>query len=370
MSLKSFTIKQFAKKITKKTERESQHALDYQDLCFKSLITKATNTEFGKDHQFNKIKAHQEFIDQVPIRDYESLRPYIDKVVRGQKDILWPGQPKYFAKTSGTTSGVKYIPITHDSISNHFDTARNALFNYLTHANDFSAFNGKMIFFSGSPKLETKSGILTGRLSGIVNHEVPSWLKSNRLPSYETNCIEDWEVKLEAMIDETLEQNLSLIGGIPPWVQMYYERIIERSGKKSIKEIFPTYSVYVHGGVNYAPYQNTLSELVGKKIWEVETYPASEGFFAFQNDPKDHGLLLNINSGIFYEFIPVEEIFKEQPARLSLAEVELGVNYALIINSNAGLWGYNIGDTVEFTSLAPYKIRVTWPHQTFHLCLR
>ena len=331
----------------------------WQDYWRKKLVLKAKNTQYGLDHSFEHIESYADFVQHIPINDYEGIRPYVDRIIEGVQDVLWPGKPKYFAKTSGTTSGVKYIPITYDSISNHFNTARNALFNYLTNANDFSAFDGKMIFFSGSPELEKKAGILTGRLSGIVNHEIPSWLKSNRLPSWEVNCIEDWETKLDAMIEECLNTNLTLIGGIPPWVQMFYERLIEKTGKSDISEIFPTYSVYVHGGVNYAPYQKTLSDLVGKKIWEVETYPASEGFFAYQNDPNDHGLLLNINSGIFYEFIRADEIFHDHPKRIWLQDVELGVNYALIINSNAGLWGYNIGDTVEFVSINPYKIRVT-----------
>lgn len=359
MSMKTFAIKQFAKKITRSTEKDASNALILQTKWFNQILSKARNTKFGIDHHFKNITNHQEFSEVVPIRDYEALRPYIDLVVQGQPDILWPGIPKYFAKTSGTTSGVKYIPISHDSISNHFNTARDALFNFLTHANDFTSFSGKMIFFGGSPQLDNKNGILTGRLSGIVNHEVPSWLQANRLPSYKTNCIEDWENKLDAIITETLNQNLSLIGGIPPWVQMFYERLLDKTGKKSVSEIFPTYSVYVHGGVNYSPYQSTLHELVGKKIWEVETYPASEGFFAYQNHPDDSGLLLNINSGIFFEFIPAEEIFNEHPTRVSLKDVEPGINYAIIINNNAGLYGYNIGDTVEFTSIAPYKIRVT-----------
>ena len=359
MGLKSLVIRQFAKRVTRKTERDAARALYWQDEWFRKIVSKAQNTAFGIDHDFNQINSYEEFTQAVPIRDYEGLRAYIERVVNGEHDILWPGLPKYFAKTSGTTSGIKYIPITYDSVTNHFNTARDALFNYMCHANDFRAFAGKMIFFSGSPELTDTNGIMTGRLSGIVNHEVPSWLQSNRLPSYKTNCIEDWENKLDAIIEETYLQKLTLIGGIPPWVQMFYERLLEKTGKNYVHEVFPAYSVYVHGGVNYAPYQSTLSKLVGKAIWEVETYPASEGFFAYQNRPDDQGLLLNVNSGIFYEFVPAGEIFNEHPTRLSLRDVELGVNYALLVNSNAGLWGYNLGDTVEFVSLNPYKLRVT-----------
>nr|HQU60995.1 GH3 auxin-responsive promoter family protein [Saprospiraceae bacterium] len=265
----------------------------------------------------------------------------------------------YFAKTSGTTSGVKYIPLTKDSMPNHFDSARNALFNYYARTGNGSFLDGKMIFLSGSPELDEVGGIPTGRLSGIVNHEVPAWLRTNQLPSYATNCIEEWEEKLERVVDETLQADMRLISGIPPWVQMYYERLLERSGKKTVRELFPNYSVFVYGGVNFEPYRDKLEELVGRRIDSVETYPASEGFIAFQDSQEEKGLLLNADSGIFFEFIPVEEIHQDNPTRLSLKEVELGVNYALIINNNAGLWGYNIGDTVSFVSKAPYRLLVT-----------
>ena len=274
-------------------------------------------------------------------------------------NILWPGKPKYFAKTSGTTSGVKYIPLTKASMPNHFGSARNALFNYYAQTGKGDWLDGKMIFLSGSPEMDKVGGILTGRLSGIVNHEVPAWLRTNQMPSYPTNCIEDWEEKLDRIVDETLQVDMRLISGIPPWVQMYYERLLERTGKSTVLEVFPNYSVFVYGGVNYEPYRAKLEALVGKKIDSVETYPASEGFIAFQDRQEEKGLLLNVNSGIFFEFIPAEEIFNEDPTRLSLKDVELGVNYALIINSNAGLWGYNIGDTVQFVSKDPYRLIVS-----------
>jgi acyl-CoA synthetase (AMP-forming)/AMP-acid ligase II len=220
-------------------------------------------------------------------------------------------------------------------------------------------FDGKMIFLSGSPELSEKGGIPTGRLSGIVNHEIPAWVRGNQLPSYGTNCIEEWEEKLERIIDETLGQDMRLISGIPPWVQMYYERILARTGKKNIMEVFPNLSLFIYGGVNFEPYRSKLEELVGKKIKSIELYPASEGFIAFQDDQNDKSLLLNTRGGIFFEFIPNNEVFNENPTRISLKDVEIGVDYAIIINSNAGLWGYNIGDLVRFVSKDPYKILVT-----------
>ncbi len=358
MSLKSLLAKPFASLIYKQTKKEAQTAVADQQAIFKTLIKKAANTAFGKDHSFDKIQSYNDFKTRVPLRDYEQLKPYIEKVKQGQPDILWKGKPLYFAKTSGTTSGVKYIPITKDSISNHINTARNALLCYMAASGNYSFINGKLIFLSGSPVLDNTNGIKTGRLSGIVNHHVPGYLRPNQLPSYETNCIEDWETKLDKIVDETIDQDMTLISGIPPWIQMYFDRLAERTGKK-IKDIFPNFSVMVQGGVNFEPYRAKLFDSIGKQIDTIEVFPASEGFFAFQDNYKEPGLLLNTNSGIFFEFIPAGEIFNENPNRLSLEDVKVGENYALIISSNAGLWAYNIGDTIKFISTNPYKIIVT-----------
>ncbi len=359
MGLKKHLIKPFASKIARDINRWASDAVSAQEKVFQNLIQSARKTAFGKEHGFDKINSYEAFKNQVPIRDYEGIRPYIERIKEGEKNVLWKGVPMYFAKTSGTTSGVKYIPLTKESIPNHFGSARNALFNYYARTGDGSFLDGKMIFLSGSPKLTKTAGINTGRLSGIVNHQVPGWLRTNQLPSYETNCIEDWEEKLERIIDETIDQDMRLISGIPPWVQMYYERLLERTGKQTIMEIFPNYSVFAYGGVNFEPYRAKLEELVGQSLNSVETFPASEGFIAFQDAFPHQGLLLNANSGIFFEFIPAEEIFKDNPTRYSLKEIELGVNYALIINNNAGLWGYNIGDTIKFVSKNPYRLIVT-----------
>ena len=359
MGFKSFLVKPFAKKIARDIDRWSSQAVEAQEKVFRYLINNASHTVFGKEHNFEKIKSYDAFKNEIPIRDYEGLKKYVELIKEGQSDVLWRGRPKYFAKTSGTTSGVKYIPLTKESIPNHFGTARNALFNYYARTGNGHFLDGKMIFLSGSPELTKVGGINTGRLSGIVNHQVPSWLRTNQLPSYPTNCIEEWEDKLEKIVDETLGKDMRLISGIPPWVQMYYERLLEVSGKKYVKDLFPNYSVFVYGGVNFEPYRMKLEELIGKKMDSVETYPASEGFIAFQDSQETDGLLLNAYSGIFFEFIPVSEIHYENPTRLSLRDIEIGVNYAIILNNNAGLWGYNIGDTIEFVSKNPYRIKVT-----------
>ena len=358
MDLKSLFAKPFANYINNKIEKGKLSAIEDQNIILKSIIKKASSTAFGKQHQFSKISNYNEFTQLVPIRDYEALKPFIEEIKLGKANVLWPGKPLYFAKTSGTTSGTKYIPITKDSIPNHLNTARNALLCYMAKTGNYDFASGKMIFLSGSPELERVGGIPTGRLSGIVNHHIPKYLKSNQLPTFETNCIEDWELKLDKIVEETINKNMTLISGIPPWVQMYFDRLTEISGKKII-ELFPNFSVLVQGGVNFEPYKSKLFESIGKKIDTIELFPASEGFFAFQDSQDEPGLLLNTNSGIFFEFIPSNEISSESPTRLSLKDVKLDENYALIINSNAGLWGYNIGDTVKFVSLSPFRIVVT-----------
>lgn len=358
MKIKSFLAKPFASYIYKGIRKTMVTALHDQDLIFKNLIKQAGITDFGKEHRFAEIKNHADFNQAVPIRDYEAFKPYIEKIKAGKQNVLWKGSPVYFAKTSGTTSGVKYIPITKDSIPNHIHTARNALLCYMAESGNSKFADGKMIFLSGSPELERVGGIPTGRLSGIVNHHVPKYLRTNQLPSYETNCIDEWETKLTKIVEETMNQNMSLISGIPPWMQMYFDRLCEISGKK-IKDLFPDFSVMVHGGVNFEPYKAKLFKTIGKEVDTIETFPASEGFFAFQDSQHAEGLLLNTNSGIFFEFIPAVEIFNEHPTRLTLQDVKVGENYALIINNNAGLWGYNLGDTVKFVSANPYRLVVS-----------
>ncbi|MGB6036599.1 MAG: GH3 auxin-responsive promoter family protein [Cryomorphaceae bacterium] len=359
MGLKEWLSKPIAAIAAKKVEKWSREALKRQEETLSSLVSKAQNTAFGKDHSFSEITNYAQFKERVPLRDYEALKPYIDRTVAGEGDILWPGRPIYFSKTSGTTSGAKYIPITKESMPHHTDAAKNALLLYIAKTGNAKFVNGKMIFLQGSPVLGNTNGIPTGRLSGIVAHHVPGYLQKNRLPSFETNSIEDWETKVEAVVEETRNQPMSLISGIPSWVQHYFEKLLEVTGKSTIQELFPDFKLFVYGGVNFEPYRPRFEKLIGGKVDSIETYPASEGFIAFQNEQHDKSLLLNIDGGIFFEFIPVETYFDENPTRLSLAEVELGKNYALVLSTDAGLWAYSIGDTVKFTSLDPYKILVT-----------
>lgn len=358
MSLKSLGAKVFAAIIDRKTKKWASKPVASQERVFHNLIKTAGNTAFAKAHSFSNIKTHKDFVSQVPVRDYEELRPFVDRVVAGESDILWPGKPLYFAKTSGTTSGAKYIPITKESMPEHVKAARNAILSYVHETGKAQFVDGKMIFLQGSPEMESKNGIQLGRLSGIVAHYVPNYLQKNRLPSMETNCIEDWETKVEAVIDETLPENMSVISGIPSWVQMYFERIVQRTGKK-VGEVFPDFNLFIYGGVNFEPYRAKFDQLIGRKVDSIELFPASEGFFAYQDKQDVKGMLLLLNAGIFYEFIPADLFHDKNAPRLTIGEVETGVNYVMIISTTAGLWAYNIGDTIAFTSTAPYRIVVT-----------
>lgn len=358
MKIKTLLARPFASYIYKGIKKGMATAVEDQEKILKELLKTVKQTEFGREHHLEEVQTHDQFREAVPVRDYEQFKDYINRIKEGRHNVLWKGRPIYFAKTSGTTSGVKYIPISKESISNHINSARNALLCYIAESGNTRFTGGKMIFLSGSPELERIGDIPTGRLSGIVNHHIPNYLRKNQLPSYETNCIEDWETKLDKILEETINQDMSLISGIPPWMQMYYDRIISRTGKK-IKEVFPNLSVIVHGGVNFEPYKAKIFESIGSPVASIETFPASEGFMAFQDSQEAEGLLLNTDSGIFFEFIRASDVFSEKPERLSLKDVKVGENYALIINNNAGLWGYNIGDTVRFVSTNPYRIVVT-----------
>ena len=359
MGLKSTGGKIIAHFTAKALKKEAANAVENQKKTLANLLKRAEQTAFGSDHNFKQISSPADFAKQTPIRDYEGHKPYVERIIKGEKDILWPGMPAYFCKTSGTTSGAKFIPLTKDSVPYHIKAAKNALLCYIAETGNAQFLDGKMMFLQGSPVLDDKNGIPVGRLSGITAHWVPGYLQKNRMPSWEINCIEDWEKKVDAVVNETKTADMRLISGIPSWVQMYFERLLEVTGKKNVAEVFPEFSLFVYGGLNYAPYRAIFKKLTGKEIPAVETYPASEGFIAFQDSQTRPGLLLNTNAGMFFEFVPANEINNENPTRLTLEEVETDVHYAIILSTNAGLWAYNIGDKIKFVSLNPYRIVVT-----------
>ena len=358
MSIKSFAAKIFASQIQRKIDTCAKNPIAAQEKVFKKLLKAAQHTAFGSDHQFDEIYTHEDFIARVPIRDYEQLRPYADRVVAGEPDVLWPGKPLYFAKTSGTTSGAKYIPLTKESMPTHTNSARNAILSYIAETGKAQFVDGKMIFLQGSPEVEEKNGIKVGRLSGIVAHYVPNYLQKNRLPSWETNCIEDWEQKVDAIVEETAPQDMTVISGIPSWVQMYFEKLVAKT-EKPVGTLFKNFNLFIYGGVNYEPYRAKFENLIGRRVDSIELYPASEGFFAFQDKQDIKGMLLQLDNGIFYEFVKADTFFDKNPKRITLKDVEVGVNYVMIISTTAGLWAYNIGDTIQFTSTSPYRVVVS-----------
>ncbi|MDT0647224.1 GH3 auxin-responsive promoter family protein [Zunongwangia sp. F260] len=358
MSLKSLGAKIFAKQVQNSIRKWSSKPEDTQMKVFQQLIAKGKYTAFGKDHNFKQIKTYKDFAENVPVRDYEELKSYVDRMVGGEESVLWPGRPLYYAKTSGTTSGAKYIPLTKDSMPTHINAARNAILCYIAETGNSSFVDGKMIFLQGSPEMQDKNGVKLGRLSGIVAHYVPAYLQKNRLPSWETNSIEDWETKVDAIVEETQKENMTVISGIPSWVQMYFERLQKKTGKK-VGDLFPNFNLFIYGGVNFEPYRSKFENLIGRKVDSIELYPASEGFFAFQDKQDEKGMLLQLDSGMFYEFIKAEEFYSNNPDRLSIGKVEIGQNYVMIVSTTAGLWAYNVGDTVQFTSTKPYRLIVS-----------
>lgn len=359
MSIKVFLGKLWARRRARQLQQQGRQAVALQQKTFQHLIRKGSGTAFGKDHDFAGVRTLRDFQDRVPVRDYEAARPYFDRIYHNEADVSWPGRPLYLAKTSGTTSGAKYIPITRESIRNQIAAARDALLCYLAETGKGDFLDGKMMFLSGSPEIESNSyGVRTGRLSGIVNHFVPGYLQTNKVPGYETNCIADWEEKVRQIVSEIHDQDLRLISGIPPWVQMLFEELEAQTGKKPL-EAWPRLQLFVQGGVNFDPYRPIFEGYFQGQVAMSEVFPASEGFFAIQDSQQEAGLLLLPDNGVFYEFIPLESYGTPDAPRLSLAEVETGHQYALILSTNAGLWAYDIGDTVVFTSVNPWRIRVS-----------
>ena len=265
MRIKSIFAKPLARRVQKRIYQWAMQPEKTQQKVFKKLISQAKNTVFGKAHGFSGLLTYADFQEAVPVRDYEGLKLYIDQILEGNSDVLWPEKPLYFAKTSGTTSGTKYIPITKASMPFHVKAARNALLMYIAQTGKANFLDGKLIFLQGSPVIKEQNGIKTGRLSGIVAHYVPKYLQKNRMPSWQTNCIEDWEKKVDAIVEETLKEDMTLISGIPSWVQMYFEKLIEKTGKP-ISEIFPNFNLFVYGGVNYEPYRNKFEQMIGKRV--------------------------------------------------------------------------------------------------------
>ena len=359
MGIKSTIISPIAKHISKKIEKDQRNAIAHQEKIRISNTKMASQTAFGKDYGLADIHTYDQYRNRIPVLHYEKIKGYMERVLLGEKNILWPGKPSYIVGTAGTTSGVKYIPLSKQSIPFHFGTARNATMSFAYRNNVLDLFDGKLLFLSGSPKLDkTEGGIPTGRLSGIVNHQVPQWMRRNQVPNYDTNVIPDWEEKVMGIIKEVHQKDLRMISGIPPWVTMFMEQLTDFTNKKTVMEVFQNLRLFIYGGMNYEPYRQKMEHLIGKSLLSLETYPATEGFIAYQTHADENSLLLNTNAGVFFEFVPVDKLSDAESNRIPLAEVKVGIRYAIMLSNNAGLFCSMIGDIVEFTSVDPYRLLV------------
>lgn len=355
--LDSRIVLSVAKRISSKVKRAVANPFAAQDATFNHLISRAKNTRFGREHDFHSISHYKDFKRHVPLRDYEALKPYINAIIAGESDVLWPGRPIFFAQTSGTASGNKYIPITTDFLQPYRTSAINAMCVYIAETGDAASVMGKLFYFAQNIETDRFNGVSVRPISGIAQAHTPRLFRKRFLPSDKANSINDFEKKIDISVEETVHEDVTLISGIPAWVQFYCNKLIERTGKP-IKDIFPRFSLLVHGGVSIEPYRANLYNSIGKKVNTTELYPASEGFIGFQGSRKEPGLLLNLSTDIFYEFVPADEIFSASPTRVCLRDVETGVNYAAILNTSAGLWGYVLGDVIKFISKNPYRFIV------------
>lgn len=337
---------------------------DVQEEWFKKLISAGKETEYGKKYDFTNIRSYQQFKEQVPINSYESLKPYIDRLRKGEQDLLWPSDIKWFAKSSGTTAGKsKYIPVSKHALEEcHFKGGKDMLSIYINNHPDSLIFDGRSIGMGGSHNISDVNNeeYYDGDLSAILIENLPFWAQILRTPNREIALMDEWESKIEKMAWSTMDENVTSLSGVPSWTLLLIKKILDISGEDHIKKIWPNLEAFIHGGVKFDPYRQQFKDLVGPEgINYQETYNASEGFFGIQDRTDSRELLLMLDYGIFYEFIPINEIEKEDPKVVQLSDVQVGVNYALLITTNAGLWRYEIGDTIEFTNTNPYRFLIT-----------
>lgn len=342
-------------------KKESNQATLYQLLLLNELLTLAKNTQFGKRHDFKEIQTIQDFKNNVPIQTYESLESDILKMMDGQKNVLWPGKIKMFAKSSGTSNAKsKYIPLSKISLQeNHFKGGKNILNIFSFHFPKMNIFKAKNLSVAGS---FDENEFKVGDLSALLLDNLPPWVQMQRLPSKKMALLKNWEEKIEKISEEIYQEDVASLSGVPSWNLILLQKALQKSNKKTLAEMWPNFQMFMHGGVNFKPYKNTFIELIGKKDFVfLETYNASEGFFAIQDqfDEEENGMLLLCNHAIFYEFLPLENLNLNKPKTLQLNEVELNKNYALLISTKSGLWRYKIGDTIQFVSINPYRIKIT-----------
>lgn len=357
--IKAFLFYLYSKYVVQKEySYHSKASLVQRDLLLR-LIRQNETSEYGSKYNFFDIHSIENYKNRLPLILYEDILEEIDRVKSGKQNILTSSPIQYLLMTSGTSAGTKYIPITRSGLKHQINAALKLLCFYAIDKGHADFMSKKMLFLQGSPKLDQSLKIPTGRLSGVVYHHVPQFFQRNRLPKYMTNIIEDWQDKINNIADECLNEDISVFGGIPPWCIQFFELLCEKKKAKNLKEIFPSLAIYIHGGVDFSSYKSALQKILTKDVDMIQTFPASEGFFGIQDKLDREDMLLLLNQGIYYEFIPYEIIDQKNPQTLSLEEIELEKNYELIITNNSGLWRYRMGDLIQFTSISPYRIRVT-----------
>ena len=345
----------------KEIDSYARNAQAIQHKQWAYLVGKAADTEYGRKYHFHDLRSEEDFRQRVPLASYEDLRPYVERLMQGEDYLLWPEKIRWFSKSSGTThSKSKYIPVSREALARcHYKGGKDMYALYMRQYPDSGVFFGKTVSMGGSLHTwDTNPGIQCGDVSALLTRYLPSWAESRRIPKREIAMMEDWEKKLPLMVQATWKADVRSIMGVPSWILVYLEKLLEISGKRSLREIWPGLELLIHGGVSFTPYRKQFSEILGGEARYLETYNASEGFFAMQ-DISGEDMLLMLDYGIYYEFLPMEEWGKENPGTVGIEGVETGKNYALVISTNAGLWRYLIGDTVVFTSLRPYRIRIS-----------
>lgn len=369
MSLFNIILRKYLINQLPDIDKYRNHAVSLQHKLLKELIFNARNTEFGKKYNFKDIKSYHDFTCSIPIHDYDEIKPYIDRMIIGQQNILWPSNIKWFSKSSGTThERSKYIPVSKESLRYcHIKGGRDVLASYCNMFPNTSIFRGKGLILGGSLRpAEENSNAQYGDLSAILIENFPHWADFIRTPSREIALMDEWESKLEKMSEYTINQNVTSISGVPSWMLLLLKKVMKKSGKSNIKEVWPNLELFMHGGVNFEPYREQYQTIIPEgSIFYMQTYNASEGFFAFQDKPDRDDMLLLPDNGVFYEFIPLDQLSTPHPQSFPLEAVEIGVNYAILISTNAGLWRYIIGDTVQFTTRYPHRIKITGRTSSF-----
>ncbi|HHC80484.1 MAG TPA: GH3 auxin-responsive promoter family protein [Flavobacteriia bacterium] len=352
----------FLKKRKHQMELFLKYPIDVQQELLRGLLDVARNTQLGKQYDFKTIYNYKIFAERIPIRQYETIEPLIERTRKGEQNLFWPSDIQWFAKSSGTTNAKsKFIPVSNEALEDcHLKAGKDMLGLYIHNNEDAGLFNGKGLRLGGSSAIYEDNNSYFGDLSAIIIENMPFWADFSSAPKYETALMSEWETKMEAIVNETIDENMTSLVGVPSWMLVLLHRVLEKTGKENILEVWPNLEVYFHGGVNFNPYREQFQKIIPKSTFQYyETYNASEGFFALQDQNGSFDLLLMLDYGIFYEFIPMDQYYGEDSVAIPLEEVELDKNYALVITTNSGLWRYLIGDTVKFVSRHPYRIRIT-----------